>query len=212
MNQPVNPKHSGTKQLFKNPILEKLTHTHIAIPLTIYIIIGGLLLTYAYTKAILPPFLIGGLFLAGMFVFTFVEYWMHRSLYHMPTDTEWRKKMQYTMHGVHHEYPKDKSRLAMPPIFGVTLALIILGVFYVLMGEYAYAFFPGFLYGYTGYLFVHYIVHAYPPPKNFFKFLWVNHAIHHYKDGELVFGVSSPLWDYVFGTMPKKGDVQENIA
>ncbi len=25
--------------------------------------------------------------------------------------------------------------------------------------------------------------------------------MHHYKDGELIFGVSTPLWDYIGGTM-----------
>jgi sterol desaturase/sphingolipid hydroxylase (fatty acid hydroxylase superfamily) len=57
--------------------------------------------------------------------------------------------------------------------------------------------------GYAGYLFVHYIVHAYPPPKNRLKQLWINHSVHHYKDGKKAFGVSPPLWDYVFGTMPE---------
>ncbi len=62
----------------------------------------------------------------------------------------------------------------------------------------------GFLVGYASHLAVHYLVHAYPPPKNFFKALWVNHSVHHYKDGEVVFGVSSPLWDYIYGTMKLK--------
>jgi sterol desaturase/sphingolipid hydroxylase (fatty acid hydroxylase superfamily) len=108
------------------------------------------------------------------------------------------------MHGVHHEYPKDKTRLAMPPLLAIIVASILFTVFFVLMGEAAYAFFPGFIWGYAGYLLVHYCVHAYPPPKNVFKLLWINHAVHHYKDGEAVFGVSSPLWDYVFDTMDVK--------
>jgi sterol desaturase/sphingolipid hydroxylase (fatty acid hydroxylase superfamily) len=55
------------------------------------------------------------------------------------------------------------------------------------------------------------MVHAYPAPKNFFKVLWINHAVHHYKDGEVVFGVSSPLWDYIFGTMKlKEGEDRKN--
>jgi sterol desaturase/sphingolipid hydroxylase (fatty acid hydroxylase superfamily) len=33
--------------------------------------------------------------------------------------------------------------------------------------------------------------------------LWINHGTHHYKNGEMVFGVSSPLWDYLYGTMNK---------
>ena len=91
----------------------------------------------------------------------------------------------------------------MPPIVSVILAASLLYVFHLLIGEYTFAFLPGFVLGYASYLFVHFIVHAYQPPKNFFKALWVNHGIHHYKDHNKAFGVSSPLWDYVFGTMPK---------
>jgi sterol desaturase/sphingolipid hydroxylase (fatty acid hydroxylase superfamily) len=58
--------------------------------------------------------------------------------------------------------------------------------------------------GYAGYLSIHYMVHSFQPPKNFLKILWINHGIHHYKNGEEVFGVSSPLWDYIYGTMVKK--------
>lgn len=71
------------------------------------------------------------------------------------------------------------------------------------MGELSWYFLPGFLVGYASYLGVHYIVHAFQPPKNFLKVLWVNHAIHHYKDPDVAFGVSTPIWDYVFGTAPK---------
>jgi sterol desaturase/sphingolipid hydroxylase (fatty acid hydroxylase superfamily) len=208
----IKPKHTGTRQLFKNPILEKLSRTHIAVPTSIYLLIGALLLVYAYSNAQLPGNVIVLLFLTGMITFTFVEYWLHREIYHMSTRTAWRSKLQYTIHGVHHEYPKDKTRLALPPVLGILATAILLGICYVLMGEYAYAFFPGFLYGYTGYLFVHYLIHAYPAPQNIFKFLWVNHAIHHYKNGKVVFGVSSPLWDYVFGTMPKeKVEIPEEL-
>ena len=78
------------------------------------------------------------------------------------------------------------------------------------MYDFVFAFLPGFIVGYASYLSVHYMVHAYPPPKNFFKALWVNHGVHHYKDGEVVFGVSSPLWDYIYGTMKLKESGSSN--
>lgn len=112
--------------------------------------------------------------------------------------------MQYVMHGVHHEFPKDKDRLAMPPLVSVTISTILLLLFRLIMQDLAFAFLPGFLVGYASYLGVHYMVHAYPPPKNFTKSLWVNHSVHHYKHGEFVFGVSSPLWDYIYGTMHER--------
>lgn len=200
--QTVRPKHSGQKKLFENPILEKLTHTHIAVPITMYVLFSIGLLFYAFTYANLPYYQVGGLFTAGLLLFTLVEYLMHRYLFHMEPKTPQRAKLQYNMHGVHHEYPKDKTRLAMPPIVSAVIALLLLWLTTTLMGEYAYAFLPGFVMGYAGYLFVHYITHAYPPPKNIFKTLWINHSVHHYKAQDKAFGVSSPLWDYVFGTMP----------
>jgi sterol desaturase/sphingolipid hydroxylase (fatty acid hydroxylase superfamily) len=133
---------------------------------------------------------------------------VHRHVFHLKPYTQLRAKLQYTMHGVHHEFPKDKDRLAMPPLVSITLSTILLLLFKVVMGDFVFAFLPGFLVGYALYLSVHYMVHAYAPPKNFFKALWVNHSVHHYKDGEVVFGVSSPLWDYVYGTMKLKVDQQ----
>jgi sterol desaturase/sphingolipid hydroxylase (fatty acid hydroxylase superfamily) len=108
---------------------------------------------------------------------------------------------RYAHVAVHHEFPKDKDRLAMPPLVSITIATILLLLFRVLLGDLAFSFLPGFIVGYSYYLSVHYIVHVYQPPKNFFKVLWINHGIHHYKNGDAVFGVSSPLWDYIYGTM-----------
>ena len=144
------------------------------------------------------------MFVLGAISFTWLEYMVHRYIFHMKTFTALREKIQYTIHGVHHEFPKDKERLAMPPLLSITLATLLLLVFRLLLGDLAFAFFPGFIVAYAAYLAIHYMVHAFPPPNNLFKILWVNHSIHHYKDGEWVFGVSSPFWDYVYGTMHAK--------
>lgn len=199
---PIRPKNKGQKVIFKNPILERLTRTHIAVPISIFSVFSAGLIYYAFTYAQLPAYLIGTLFLSGLLIFTFIEYLVHRYAFHMDTDTELKQKIQYNLHGVHHEYPKDKGRLAMPPVVSVLLAVGLLVAFNFVIGEYTYAFLPGFIMGYASYLFVHFIVHAYQPPKNLFKILWINHSIHHYKDNNKAFGVSSPLWDYVFRTLP----------
>lgn len=196
----IKPKNTGTKVLFKSPILEKLSRTHISVPLVIFFSFSAFLLYWSTTHTSLSLWLTITLFLVGMLFFTWVEYNMHRYVFHMKTYTKAREKLQYTMHGVHHEFPKDKTRLAMPPLLSVTIATILLLVFRVILGDFAFAFLPGFLTGYAMYLSVHYMVHAFQPPKNVFKYLWINHGVHHYKNGEVVFGVSSPLWDYIYGT------------
>ncbi|HEY0740793.1 MAG TPA: sterol desaturase family protein [Chryseosolibacter sp.] len=198
------PKNKGTKQLFQNPILEKLSRTHISIPLTIFFSYAAALLYWSITHTSLSVWTTVGMFAFGFVLFTWVEYMTHRYVFHMDTYTKWREKLQYTIHGVHHEYPKDKERLAMPPLLSITIATVLLLGFRLVLGDLVFAFLPGFLVGYAFYLSVHYIVHVYQPPKNIFKALWINHSVHHYKHGEYVFGVSSPFWDYVYGTMRDK--------
>jgi sterol desaturase/sphingolipid hydroxylase (fatty acid hydroxylase superfamily) len=206
MAESIQPKNKGSKQLFKNPVLERLSRTHISVPLTIFFTYASALLYWSITHTSLSTGLTVAMFFTGVVSFTLVEYLTHRYIFHMKTYNAWREKFQYTIHGVHHEFPKDKERLAMPPLLSVTIATVLLLLFRLVLGDMTFSFLPGFLVGYAYYLSVHYVVHVYQPPKNFLKLLWVNHAVHHYKHGEYIFGVSSPLWDYVFGTMREKGE------
>lgn len=198
------PDNHGSAHMFKNPFLERLSRTHISIPIIMFLMVGGVSLYYGITTTPISFWMAILLVIAGFLAFTFVEYLMHRFIYHMLPTTKVKDKVQYAIHGVHHDYPKDKDRLAMPPFVSGLYAVILYYVFVFLMGDYAYYFLPGFLIGYSLYLGIHYIVHAYQPPKNFLKVLWVNHAIHHYKDPDVAFGVTLPIWDYVFGTAPKR--------
>jgi len=203
MTREIKPQHTGTRQLFKSPVLEKLSRTHISVPLSIFFVYSTSLLYWSIAHTSLSAIVTIGMFVVGFISFTWVEYMAHRYLFHMHTSTTSREKIQYTIHGVHHEFPKDKDRLAMPPLLSITISTLLLLLLRLIMGDFVFSFLPGFLTGYAFYLSIHYLVHVYPSPRNFFKALWVNHSIHHYKGGEYVFGVSSPLWDYIYGTMPK---------
>ena len=197
------PDNFGSAQIFSNPVLERISRTHILVPITLFLAISSVSLYFGLATTI-PLWLGFAVLFIGTFVFTFVEYLMHKHFFHMEPDTPIKDKLQYGIHGVHHDYPRDKDRLAMPPFVSAAYAAILYLLFTLLMGDFALYFLPGFLLGYSGYLGVHYVVHVYNPPKNFLKVLWVNHAIHHYKNPDSAFGVSSPLWDYLLGTLPKK--------
>lgn len=200
MKNKTRPQNKGSKQLFKNPILERLSRTHIAVPLIIFFTYASGLLYWNVTHTSLSLSLSLLMFIVGLLAFTWVEYLVHRYLFHMETYTQFRAKLQYIMHGVHHEFPRDKDRLAMPPLLSIAISTLLLFLFKLILGDLVFSFLPGFLVGYALYLAIHYMVHAYQPPKNIFKFLWINHSIHHYKDGDGAYGVSSPLWDYIYGT------------
>ena len=206
------PKHKGSPQLFINPILEKLTHTHISLPLIIFSVISIALVYYGIIeKGFQTPEMVL-LFFAGLAFFTFVEYIMHRYLYHIPATSERKQKISYTMHGVHHDYPKDKSRLAMPPLLSLIVATVLFIIYRVVLGDFVFGFLAGFLIGYAGYLAVHYSVHAFKVPNNFLKVLWHHHSIHHYREPDRAFGVSSTLWDHIFRTMPRKNPIARRAA
>lgn len=202
-HKPAKPSNRGTKQLFSNPIIEKLSRTHIMVPISILTTAAVGVIYWGLSKGFIGALPLIGLFFVGLITFSLIEYLVHRYLFHMVPSTPVKEKIQYSVHGVHHEFPKDKDRLAMPPLLSSTITIILFFLFKLIIGNAVYGFLPGFLVGYCAYLGVHYIVHAYQPPKNIFKVLWIHHGIHHYKDHERAFGVSSPLWDYIFRTMPK---------
>ena len=92
----------------KNPFLEKLTRTHILVPLLIFTGIAAFLIYYGLAE---KGFQVPGmvlLFLSGFLFFTLIEYLMHRYLFHLPVTNPKREKLVYTIHGVHHEFPKDQ--------------------------------------------------------------------------------------------------------
>ena len=200
----VKPNSSGTRRLFKNAFHEKLTRAHYSVTLSMLAVISGFMIYWSVTQIQFSGGLITGLFFIGFFSWTLAEYALHRFLFHMAPDNKIKAAVQYTLHGVHHEYPKDKSRIIMPPAGALLIGSVLFFIFWLPLQDYAFAFVPGFLTGYITYAFMHYAIHAYQPPKNFMKVLWINHGIHHYKDDDKGFGVSSPFWDFIFGTLPKK--------
>ena len=196
-------KNKGQAQLFKNEMMENLTKTHPIVIYSLYMPVIAGLLYYGAAYRGMSVLAEIGLFIVGLLGWSLFEYIMHRKVFHMIVESEKAKKFVYTMHGVHHEYPRDKERLFMPPIPSIVIASILFSLFYLLMGVNALAFFPGFLFGYLLYGSMHFAIHAFAPPP-FMKALWRNHHLHHYKAPDKGFGVSSVLWDVVFRTVPKK--------
>jgi sterol desaturase/sphingolipid hydroxylase (fatty acid hydroxylase superfamily) len=198
--------NKGQAQLFRNQYLEYLTKTHPLVIWGMYVPIVGVMLWYSIAilgYSILNSVLI---FVGGMFFWSLFEYIMHRFVFHYVAHTERGKKINYILHGNHHEYPRDKQRLFMPAVPSLILASTIFALMYfitLLFGanNYVFAFFPGFMIGYLIYGSMHYAIHAWNPPFKWMKGLWRNHHLHHYKQDHRGFGVSSTLWDHVFGTM-----------
>lgn len=196
----------GNAQIFKNPILESLTKTTPVQNIIVYGLAIAALIYVAIDWRGLSPLMVLGLFVSGMFVWTFAEYMLHRYLFHWVTEAKWSQRFHFVMHGSHHQFPKDKERLLMPPVPGLIMASGLFGIFFLLFwlvgfSNLTFGFFPGFFSGYLMYSFVHRATHTMKPPKRF-RHLWHHHSLHHYRFPDKAFGVSNTFWDRVFGTMP----------
>lgn len=192
--------NEGQARLFDNKYLEMLTKGNPVLIWSMYIPILAYMVYRALVFYQIPTLNAFLLFLGGILYWTFFEYMAHRYIFHWVSENVRVQKIAYVMHGNHHEYPRDRDRLFMPPVPSLILSAALFGLHYLLLRYYNWAFFPGFMLGYLLYASMHYAIHAFEPPFEFMKPLWRNHQMHHYRNEHLGFGVSNSFWDKVFGT------------
>lgn len=195
-------------RLFQSDFLEFFSHIHPAVvviiwlPICLYALVRGFL---DWPSKNLMGFILVA-FLFGLFLWTLAEYLLHRFVFHYHPKTEAQEKIFFLFHGVHHAQPQCKTRLVMPPVISIPLALLFYGLFHLIFGVilggsyWVGPLFSGFILGYLAYDLTHYATHHFPMRKGVWKWLKRHHMRHHYKSPNLRFGVSSPLWDYVFKT------------
>lgn len=190
--------------MFENELLEKFSRIHPATPFVVYVPMIGALLLRTWARQ-LDPVVALGLCALGLFVWTLAEYWLHRLVFHWYKDTPWGRRVHFLLHGVHHDYPNDGDRLVMPLLTSVPLAVLFYAAFYFAFGgvRLAEPFFAGFAMGYLLYDGTHYAVHHFKQTSRIGKYIKRHHMLHHHADHDGGFGVSTPLWDYVFRTMPQ---------
>ncbi len=136
---------------------------------------------------------LAALALLGLAAWTLIEYAMHRFILHgMPPFRGW--------HAQHHARPT--ARIASPTILSASLilglvflpALALLGVW---RGS---ALTLGVLIGYFGYAVTHHATHHWNLDSAWLKRRKRAHALHHHRAAPGHYGVTSALWDRVFGS------------
>lgn len=189
-------------RIFDSDLLDGLSRTPWVVVPVLYLPASAVLGWYALTHAGTGPVAAVGLALAGWLTWTFVEYWLHRTLFHWVPGANWGETMHFFLHGVHHEWPHDKYRLVMPPAVSALLFFLFLFLWTTLLGDAGWAFHAGFVLGYTFYDVIHYHVHHRRAGLRWLQRLKKHHVSHHFVDdySELRYGVSTRLWDRVFGT------------
>ena len=108
--------------------------------------------------------------------------------------------LAYLSHGVHHAYPRDPDRLVMPLIVSAPIAVMLLLADRAIGGAGAYPFLAGFALGYLAYDLIHHSIHRDDTKSGVSNWLRRYHFQHHFAATDRQFGVSTPIWDYVFRT------------
>ncbi len=147
-----------------------------------------------------------GVLAVGIAAWTLLEYLLHRYLFHFTPNpqSEWQVDLSWLIHGIHHDYPWDPDRLVMPPFATFVISAALWPLFHALGGAvYDTSFFAGLLLGYMWYDLTHYYVHHAVPTTRWGKWLRRYHLLHHFDAAELRYGITSPLWDWVFRTGPR---------
>jgi 4-hydroxysphinganine ceramide fatty acyl 2-hydroxylase len=190
-------------RMFESGFMEFFSHVHPVTPLVLYLPVVGYFVYGAVWRVRLSILLVAVLFGFGILLWTLLEYVIHRCVFHYEPKTRWGKALHFMVHGVHHDYPSDATRLVMPPVISIPLAVLFYALTMFTFGRFASPVFAGLVFGYVCYDAIHYAAHHFSMKRGIWLRLKQYHLRHHYHDDHSGYGVSSPLWDYVFRTTRK---------
>ena len=139
------------------------------------------------------------LFAAGMFAWTLVEYVVHGVLGHA------HRTFVTPLHDVHHRDPRAVFALGA----WIPAALVLAGAYAWFGMAPAVVFYSGVLSGFAAYEFVHYRIHFASPSCAVEARLRARHLAHHVSEPDAIFGVTTRIWDVVFGTEPTPDRMRE---
>ena len=194
---------SASPRLFDNALLDRLSRVHWTMPLIVYVPIIAVLAVLSFQAV--APLVALAMIVTGYLIWTLIEYFGHRYLFHWEFPGAFGRRIHFLIHGVHHDHPNDPLRLVMPILLSGPIMIIAFFVATLLFG--ATLRLPalvGFVSGYLAYDMVHFYTHHAAPTTKLGLMLRRLHLMHHFRDHDKGFGVSAPYWDYVFGTIETK--------
>jgi dihydroceramide fatty acyl 2-hydroxylase len=140
--------------------------------------------------------------LTGVLSWGLIEYSLHRLVFHFDAQSEKGRNFVYRMHLYHHANPKTMDDLFASLWLSLPLALCycLLALALTRSWQAVVYLYIGLTAGYFSYEFLHYQAHHRAPRLRVFRYLKTYHLLHHHQSSALRFGVTSPLFDYLFGT------------
>ncbi|MBV71743.1 MAG: hypothetical protein CMH52_10425 [Myxococcales bacterium] len=144
-------------------------------------------------------------FLLGCFAWTFIEYGMHHWNGHLLKGRT-RFSREHLKHHSQQDYFSPVWR-KIAVALTVTGAVVLVGQSLIgLVGAFAFA--SGIIVGYGVYEFFHWSCHAQAPTSGYGRWIRRHHFAHHFSNPRYNHGLTSPIWDLVFRTYKKPGNIR----
>ncbi len=202
-------------RFFRPDLAESLSRSSPAAPYLLF----GPLAVYLLYRAFAPglggpaPTLPAAALLAvgaGWLSWTLIEYGLHRFIFHLAPTSDVRRVARFLLHFHHHRTPGARARLVATPVQAGSLIALLAGLNSLIAAPpLALALLAGQTLGYLAYEWSHYCAHHRRPRSSIARSLRRHHLRHHAAESGN-FGVSSPLWDWVFRTRldARSGDAE----
>ena len=155
----------------------------------------------------------------------FVEWVIHRYLLHMPPLRIFGRRVELygsVQHRRHHRSPSELDRVLLKPIevtsfivqIAAVAAALTWGAVALAGGHFVPLWLTAVVLSYLGlfrYEASHFLIHTpYVPRTRWYRTIWRNHRLHHYKHEGYWLGVSSNLGDRVLRTNPDQRAVAKS--
>jgi sterol desaturase/sphingolipid hydroxylase (fatty acid hydroxylase superfamily) len=139
---------------------------------------------------------------SGLLSWGLLEYGLHRFAFHYDARSELGRKFVYAAHLAHHDNPRAIDGIYSGLLISTPVATAYLLLARLITGSWGAAsyLFTGLVIGYFYYQWLHFRSHHRRAKRRVFRYLQKYHLLHHHQTPELRFGVTSPLFDIVFGT------------
>lgn len=151
------------------------------------------------------PLRVLGLVFAGLLLWTFLEYLLHRWMLHWEPERPVYRMIRkcFPSHRSHHDSPMNERKNVKLQLKITANLSLVFTAFLIVIGVpaiVALSVNAGVLLGYQTYEYVHVACHHLPMRNAWAATLKRHHAIHHHRDETVNFGVTTTVWDYVFRT------------
>jgi len=148
----------------------------------------------------------------GMVIFIISEYGTHRFLFHLkPPKNVFLFKLLHRLHYAHHEKPSDLKLLFLPLWYSIpNLCLLSSFCFLITKSFNMTLYFSfGLIFMLLIYEWKHFVAHRSIKPVTLFgRKLKKRHLLHHFKNENYWFGVSTHVMDIVFHTDKEEKEVE----